>query len=113
MRRTRVSASYRAPLPALFPKLDFLNFSGSVFLNESDIRDKVILGKTFRDMKSVELYGLSRAPLEKTRKLDFGIVISIIKIRKFSGRESDFFAITQNRKITIIELIPTRGTHFG
>ena len=27
-------------------------------------------------MKSVELYGLSRAPLEKTRKLDFDIVIS-------------------------------------
>ena len=85
-----------------------------MILNDSEIRDKVIWGENFRDMKSVELYGLSRAPLEKTRKLDFGIVISIIKIRKFSGgRESDFFAIIQNRKITIIELIPTRGTHFG
>ena len=65
-------------------KRDFLNFCGSVILNDSDIRDKVIWGENFRDMKSVELYGLSRAPLEKTRKLDFEIVISMIKIRKFS-----------------------------
>ena len=53
-------------------------------LNDSDILDKVILGKIFRDMKCAEFYRVSRALLEKTLKVVFEIVISIIKILKIS-----------------------------
>ena len=59
-------------------------------LNDSDILDKVILGKIFRDMKCAEFYKLSRALLEKNRKVDFEIIISMIKIRIFSSRIESF-----------------------
>ena len=68
----------------------FLNFSGSI-LNDSDILDKMVLEKIFRDMKCAEFYRLSRKLLEKTRKVGFEIIISMIKIRKIFDR---FFSRT-------------------
>ena len=67
-----------------------MNFSGSI-LNDSDILDKMVLEKIFRDMKCAEFYRLSRKLLEKTRKVGFEIIISMIKIRKIFDR---FFSRT-------------------
>ena len=51
----------------------------------------MVLEKNFRDMKCAEFYRLSRKLLEKTRKVGFEIIISIIKIRKIFDR---FFSRT-------------------